>query len=253
MDTHLERLLSRARGPLGPRIVLDLGHADGPLHELAGLLSTVNGFTVFDADIQFFRAAFARPRPRTAALERPGHLERLLPRPRGRTVLLRPGPVRPPVRGRRKPPRRRVRARNRRHPGPRQPARRLGGLAPRRPRRPRHALFRPRLARPQRAARPRSTAGPEPAVHLRRQLRRHQPRRGRLRDLHAHPRPPARIHPRSPRLSPGTAHARRTRPRRLPDRLRRTRRLRRLRQLLRSGRPGPPRPSAPSASAPPAG
>ncbi len=54
--TALDDLLARARAPLGPSITLSLGADDGPLAELARLLSEVNGFTAFNAGIQVFHA-----------------------------------------------------------------------------------------------------------------------------------------------------------------------------------------------------
>jgi len=48
--------MARARAPLGPFVTVDLGMIEGPLGELAEILSEVNGFTVFNAGIQVFRA-----------------------------------------------------------------------------------------------------------------------------------------------------------------------------------------------------
>ncbi|MEV7215025.1 SMI1/KNR4 family protein [Kitasatospora cineracea] len=51
----LERLLALARGPLGPRVELDLGTDRGPLAELAALLGRTNGFFAFHGGIQVYR------------------------------------------------------------------------------------------------------------------------------------------------------------------------------------------------------
>ena len=51
-----EELLARARGPMGARIELDFGVEEGPLAELAELLTRMNGFFVFNAGVQVFRA-----------------------------------------------------------------------------------------------------------------------------------------------------------------------------------------------------
>ncbi|MFE9253185.1 SMI1/KNR4 family protein [Streptomyces sp. NPDC007088] len=56
MTSSLEELLRRARGPLGPRVDLDFGVEEGPLAELATLLTRTNGFFAFDAGVQVFRA-----------------------------------------------------------------------------------------------------------------------------------------------------------------------------------------------------
>ncbi|MGW6917974.1 SMI1/KNR4 family protein [Kitasatospora sp. NPDC054939] len=55
-DSALEQLLGRARGPMGPTIELDFGTPAGPLAELGALLSRLNGFFVFNAGVQVFRA-----------------------------------------------------------------------------------------------------------------------------------------------------------------------------------------------------
>ncbi|WP_236652349.1 DUF2625 family protein [Streptacidiphilus neutrinimicus] len=52
----LETLLGRARGPMGPSIELDFGTGSGPLAELGALLSRINGFFLFNAGVQVFRA-----------------------------------------------------------------------------------------------------------------------------------------------------------------------------------------------------
>lgn len=54
--TAIDQLLARARGPLGPRVELDFGVPDGPLAELAALLTRINGFFLFNAGVQVFRA-----------------------------------------------------------------------------------------------------------------------------------------------------------------------------------------------------
>ncbi|RZS40750.1 hypothetical protein EV193_10363 [Herbihabitans rhizosphaerae] len=56
MDGRLSRLLTRARGPAGPAATVDFGAESGPLAELAELLSSLNGFAVFNAGVQVFRA-----------------------------------------------------------------------------------------------------------------------------------------------------------------------------------------------------
>jgi hypothetical protein len=55
-NSKLAELLDRGRGPLGPKIELDFGLPDGPLHELATLLSTKNGFFLFNGGVNVFRA-----------------------------------------------------------------------------------------------------------------------------------------------------------------------------------------------------
>ncbi|MEB8342679.1 SMI1/KNR4 family protein [Streptomyces endophyticus] len=55
-DGALEQLLSRARGPMGPAIDLDFGWETGPLAELGTVLSSMNGFFLFNAGVQVFRA-----------------------------------------------------------------------------------------------------------------------------------------------------------------------------------------------------
>jgi hypothetical protein len=52
----LEQLIGRARGPAGPSVELDLGASEGPLYELSAVVSQVNGFFVFNAGVQVFRA-----------------------------------------------------------------------------------------------------------------------------------------------------------------------------------------------------
>lgn len=51
-----EELLGRARGPMGPRIELDFGVDQGPLAELAAVLTRMNGFFAFNAGVHVFRA-----------------------------------------------------------------------------------------------------------------------------------------------------------------------------------------------------
>jgi Protein of unknown function DUF2625 len=54
--TAIDQLLGRARGPLGAQIELDFGVPDGPLAELADMLTRMNGFFLFNAGVQVFRA-----------------------------------------------------------------------------------------------------------------------------------------------------------------------------------------------------
>jgi hypothetical protein len=54
MTSQLEALLSRARGPLGPKVGVDFGERSGPLAELGGVLATMNGFFLFNAGVQVF-------------------------------------------------------------------------------------------------------------------------------------------------------------------------------------------------------
>lgn len=56
MSAPLPALLAESSGPLGSTARIDLGVPHGPLGELAQLLSRVNGFTVFGAGVQVFRA-----------------------------------------------------------------------------------------------------------------------------------------------------------------------------------------------------
>lgn len=55
-DSKLDELLDRARGPLGPEIDLDFGLSEGPLAELAVMLSRKNGFFLFNGGVNVFRA-----------------------------------------------------------------------------------------------------------------------------------------------------------------------------------------------------
>jgi hypothetical protein len=55
----LEQLLARARGPMGPQIELDFGLAEGPFVELGAMLSRINGYFLFNAGVQVFRAGDA--------------------------------------------------------------------------------------------------------------------------------------------------------------------------------------------------
>lgn len=52
----LEELIGRALGPAGPSVELDLGASEGPLHELSTAIGRLNGFFVFNAGVQVFRA-----------------------------------------------------------------------------------------------------------------------------------------------------------------------------------------------------
>jgi len=56
MTGALEQLLGRARGPMGPAVELDFGMESGPLAELGTVLSRMNGFFLFNAGVQVFRA-----------------------------------------------------------------------------------------------------------------------------------------------------------------------------------------------------
>lgn len=49
-------LLQRAKGPLGPTVNVDFGVEQGPLDELARLLSAMNGFFAYNAGVQVYRA-----------------------------------------------------------------------------------------------------------------------------------------------------------------------------------------------------
>jgi hypothetical protein len=53
---QLQRLFDRSRGPAGQPREVDFGVTSGPLAELAALLSARNGFFVFNAGIQVYRA-----------------------------------------------------------------------------------------------------------------------------------------------------------------------------------------------------
>ncbi len=52
----LETLLAAARGPLGPAVNVDLGAEEGPLGELVWMLGQCNGFFLYNASVQLFRA-----------------------------------------------------------------------------------------------------------------------------------------------------------------------------------------------------
>jgi hypothetical protein len=52
----LDQLIRQSSSPLGPPVRVDLGVADGPLAELAELLSRTNGVTAFNGGVQVFRA-----------------------------------------------------------------------------------------------------------------------------------------------------------------------------------------------------
>jgi hypothetical protein len=54
-DSKLAELVDRGRGPLGPNVELDFGLPDGPLHELAQVLSAKNGFFLFNGGVNVFR------------------------------------------------------------------------------------------------------------------------------------------------------------------------------------------------------
>jgi hypothetical protein len=57
MQEQVQRLLERARGPLGPTVRVSLDETSGPLAELAELLSEHNGCYLFNAGVQVFRAS----------------------------------------------------------------------------------------------------------------------------------------------------------------------------------------------------
>ncbi len=54
--TAIDQLLARARGPLGAQIEIDFGVSGGPLAELADVLTRINGFFLFNAGVQVYRA-----------------------------------------------------------------------------------------------------------------------------------------------------------------------------------------------------
>ncbi|WP_158894065.1 SMI1/KNR4 family protein [Amycolatopsis anabasis] len=56
MTSALDQLLARSRGPTGQPRIVEFGTTSGPLGELATLLTARNGFFVFNAGIQIFRA-----------------------------------------------------------------------------------------------------------------------------------------------------------------------------------------------------
>lgn len=56
MGSSLDQLLARARGPLGPSVHADFGTDTGPLGELSRVLAASNGFYLYNAGIQVFRA-----------------------------------------------------------------------------------------------------------------------------------------------------------------------------------------------------
>jgi hypothetical protein len=68
----LEQLIGRARGPAGPNVDLDLGAAEGPLGELSAVVSRLNGFFVFNAGVQVFRAGPEGVGPELGAWNEPG-------------------------------------------------------------------------------------------------------------------------------------------------------------------------------------
>ncbi|PXY25872.1 SMI1/KNR4 family protein [Prauserella sp. PE36] len=65
MNTALTELLERARGPLGSPVDVELGA--GPSRQLAELLSTLNGFALFDYGVQVFHAGPSGLGPELAA------------------------------------------------------------------------------------------------------------------------------------------------------------------------------------------
>jgi ankyrin repeat protein len=54
LGNKTQELLDRARGPVGPPVLVDFGTEHRPLAELAELLSTMNGFFAFNAGVQIF-------------------------------------------------------------------------------------------------------------------------------------------------------------------------------------------------------
>ncbi|WP_186382910.1 SMI1/KNR4 family protein, partial [Amycolatopsis rhizosphaerae] len=56
MTTPLDHLIRQARSPLGRHVTVDPQADNGPLTQLAQLLSRVNGLTVFNAGVQLYRA-----------------------------------------------------------------------------------------------------------------------------------------------------------------------------------------------------
>lgn len=54
-QSALEQLMGRARGPMGPSVELDFGVESGPLLELGGVISRMNGFSLFNGGVQVFR------------------------------------------------------------------------------------------------------------------------------------------------------------------------------------------------------
>ncbi len=52
----VEKLLAAGRGPLGPAVHVDLGVEHGPLAELSAMLGHCNGFYLYNAAVQVFRA-----------------------------------------------------------------------------------------------------------------------------------------------------------------------------------------------------
>jgi hypothetical protein len=56
MATPLQQLMAQAEGPLGHPATVDFGIPEGALHELATMLTDMNGFIVFGAGVHVFRA-----------------------------------------------------------------------------------------------------------------------------------------------------------------------------------------------------
>jgi hypothetical protein len=58
-ETAVDRLLNRARDPVGPDVEVDFDAASGPFADLAAMLTRRNGFFAFDAGLQVFHAGGA--------------------------------------------------------------------------------------------------------------------------------------------------------------------------------------------------
>ncbi|KAA5830685.1 DUF6531 domain-containing protein [Saccharopolyspora hirsuta] len=71
MTSALELLLDRSRGPAGLPREVELDAGEGPLAELAAVLSTRNGFFAFNAGVQVFRAGEPGVGPELQAWNRP--------------------------------------------------------------------------------------------------------------------------------------------------------------------------------------
>ena len=72
MSEQVRRLLERARGPLGPTVGVHAAETSGPRAELAELLSEQNGFYLFNAGVQVFRAGAEGLGPQLEAWNAPG-------------------------------------------------------------------------------------------------------------------------------------------------------------------------------------
>lgn len=67
----LTELLHRGRAPLGPQVHVELGANTGPLGELSALLTSTNGFTVFNAGVQVFHVGVTGMGPELGAWNAP--------------------------------------------------------------------------------------------------------------------------------------------------------------------------------------